>query len=353
MNKTLIILPILISSFSQLSAKSNKIVDCRLITPSTTECKPYSTKFLRTKKIIDYDKNSKLIIVKNLPLPTPKKRKMEVISVEDMIEKYVRIHDPIRFSSQYTNEELKIIERIHQKELKAKEYPLYKVKKGDSIYKISKIYRITVNDILEWNNIKDISLLKKNQQIIIPIDKKSFKSLTKKYKQKIVKRKREIKRKRKLALERRLKRKRELEEKRKLALKKKLALELKKKKAKLLYPKKTKKLLHYGNRGRYKRKLRVMATAYTSHRRQTDKTPFLAAWNNKLRIGEKSIAVSRDLLRKYGIKNKQRVKISGLSGYYIVKDKMNRRFRKRIDIYMGLNRRKALRWGRKHVTIYW
>ncbi len=30
-----------------------------------------------------------------------------------------------------------------------------------------------------------------------------------------------------------------------------------------------------------KRKLRVTATAYTSHKAQTDNTPFLAAWNNR------------------------------------------------------------------------
>jgi len=352
MNRTIIIVAILISSLNQLSAKSNKIVDCRLITPSTTECKPYSTKLLRTKKIIDYNKSSKLITVKNIPLVNSEEKKIEIISVEDMIEKYVTIHNPIRYSSQYTNEELKIIERIHQKNFQAKKYPIYKVKKGDSIYKISKIYGMTKDDILKWNNLKDISMLQRGQDIIIPIDKNRFKSLTRKYKQKLIKIKREIQRKKKLALKRKIEKKRRLEERRKLALKKKLALAKKRKEAKSLYPKKNKRL-HYRKSGSFKRKLRVMATAYTSHRRQTDRTPFLAAWNNKLRVGEKSIAVSRDLLRKYGIKNRQRVRISGLYGYYIVKDKMNRRFRKRIDIYMGLNKRKALRWGRKNVTIYW
>ena len=351
MNKNIIIIPILISSLSQLSARSHKIVDCRFISPSTTECKPYSTKFLRTKEVVDYEKSTKLIISKTLPTPITK-RKIKIVSAEDMIEEYVKVYDPIRFSTKYTNEELEVIARIHQKEARAKEYPLYKVKKGDSIYKIAKIYGITADDILEWNSIKNISLLKLNQQIIIPIDKNKFASLAKKYKQKLLKIKREIKRKQKLALQRKIEKKKRLEEKRRLALKKKLALEKKRKEAKL-YPKKSKRLHYGGKKGSYKRKLRVMATAYTSHRRQTDRTPFLAAWNNKLRVGEKSIAVSRDLLRKYGIRNKQRVKISGLSGYYIVKDKMNRRYRKRIDIYMGLNRRKALRWGRKNVTIYW
>jgi 3D (Asp-Asp-Asp) domain-containing protein len=101
------------------------------------------------------------------------------------------------------------------------------------------------------------------------------------------------------------------------------------------------------------KKLRVTATAYSSHSGQTDGTPFLAAWNNRLRPGMKIIAVSRDLLSKYGLKNGSKVKIGGLRGYYTVRDKMNKRYKKRIDIYMGMNRRKALRWGKRSVILYY
>jgi 3D (Asp-Asp-Asp) domain-containing protein len=103
----------------------------------------------------------------------------------------------------------------------------------------------------------------------------------------------------------------------------------------------------------YKNSLRVTATAYTSHRAQTDSTPNIAAWNDRLRPGMKVIAVSRDLLKKYGLKRNSRVKIKGLPGTYRVLDKMNRRYTKRIDIYMGKNRRKAYQWGKRRVTIYW
>jgi len=99
--------------------------------------------------------------------------------------------------------------------------------------------------------------------------------------------------------------------------------------------------------------LRVTATAYTSHGNQTDKTPFLAAWNNHLRPGMKIIAVSRDMLTRYGMRNGTKVRIGGLRGYYRVRDKMNKRYRKRIDIYMGLDLKRALRWGRQSVVIYW
>ena len=99
--------------------------------------------------------------------------------------------------------------------------------------------------------------------------------------------------------------------------------------------------------------LNVVATAYTSHKNQTDGTPFIAAWNNRLRPGMRAIAVSRDLLKTYGLKNKSKVRISGLPGEYTVLDKMNKRWKKKIDIYMGTDRKKALQWGRKNVTIRW
>ncbi|MEZ5536591.1 MAG: hypothetical protein R3F02_13330 [Thiolinea sp.] len=101
------------------------------------------------------------------------------------------------------------------------------------------------------------------------------------------------------------------------------------------------------------KKLRVTATAYNSLPAQTDDTPDIAAWGDRLRPGMKAIAVSRDLLKKYGLKHKDRVRISGLEGEYQVLDKMNKRWKKKIDIYMGKDRRKALKWGRKDVTIHW
>jgi len=101
------------------------------------------------------------------------------------------------------------------------------------------------------------------------------------------------------------------------------------------------------------RKLRVIASAYTSSVKQTDSTPFIAAWGYRLTPGEKVIAVSGDLISQHGLTNGSKVRISGLDGYYTIRDKMNPRYTKHIDIYMGLDTRKALRWGRRSVTIYW
>ena len=98
--------------------------------------------------------------------------------------------------------------------------------------------------------------------------------------------------------------------------------------------------------------MEVTATAYTSTPSETDDTPALAAWGDTLKPGMKAIAVSRDLI-KAGLDHNQTVRISGLEGEYIVLDKMNKRWKKKIDIYMGNNEEKAKKWGEKKVTIYW
>jgi 3D (Asp-Asp-Asp) domain-containing protein len=98
--------------------------------------------------------------------------------------------------------------------------------------------------------------------------------------------------------------------------------------------------------------MEVTATAYTSSPRETDSTPFLAAWGDTLKPGMKSIAVSRDLL-KLGLTHNKKVKIEGLKGSYIILDKMNKRWEKKIDIYMGTDVKKAKEWGKNKVTIYW
>lgn len=98
------------------------------------------------------------------------------------------------------------------------------------------------------------------------------------------------------------------------------------------------------------KKLQVTATAYNSVRAQTNSSPTLAAWGDRLKPGMKVIAVSRDLLR-LGIGHGTRVKISGLPGEYVVMDKMNKRWTRKIDIYMGKDIRAAKKWGRRKVTI--
>jgi len=66
----------------------------------------------------------------------------------------------------------------------------------------------------------------------------------------------------------------------------------------------------------------------------------------------KVIAVSRDLIDS-GLTYRTPVIIDGLPGTYLVMDKMNRRWKRKIDIYMGTSVKDALKWGRREVTIRW
>ncbi|MGB1581626.1 MAG: 3D domain-containing protein [Nevskiales bacterium] len=101
-------------------------------------------------------------------------------------------------------------------------------------------------------------------------------------------------------------------------------------------------------------KLELVATAYNSVEAQTDSTPDIAAWGDKLKPGMKAIAVSRDLL-DMGLTRGSRVWISGLGndleGEYVVLDKMNKRWKKRIDVYMGEDVKAALRFGKREVVL--
>ncbi|QKX17442.1 3D domain-containing protein [Microbulbifer sp. YPW1] len=101
-----------------------------------------------------------------------------------------------------------------------------------------------------------------------------------------------------------------------------------------------------------KKSMTVTATAYNSVKGQTDDDPWTAAWNNRLRPGDKIIAVSRDL-EKHGLTNGAKVKIEGLPGTYTVRDRMNKRYTNRIDVWMEKDIKKARKWGKKKLKIIW
>jgi 3D (Asp-Asp-Asp) domain-containing protein len=100
------------------------------------------------------------------------------------------------------------------------------------------------------------------------------------------------------------------------------------------------------------RTLVVTATAYNSVVGQTDSDPTTAAWGDSLSPGMKTIAVSRDLI-PLGLDHRAPVSIEGMPGEYRVLDKMNGRWSKRIDIYMGNDVDAAITWGRREVRIHW
>lgn len=95
----------------------------------------------------------------------------------------------------------------------------------------------------------------------------------------------------------------------------------------------------------------VAASAYNNVSWQTkDLNPSIAAWGDTLKEGMKAIAISRDLLDS-GLHHNSAVFIPLLNDTFYVKDKMNRRWRKKIDIFMGKDIKKARKWGKQHLAI--
>ncbi len=84
----------------------------------------------------------------------------------------------------------------------------------------------------------------------------------------------------------------------------------------------------------------VTVTTYTPSVEETDSTPLITASGFKINPKnpkkQRIIAVSRDLKKKYKFGKKVRITgIGKLSGTYTVRDVMNKRYRKRIDILIG------------------
>ena len=96
--------------------------------------------------------------------------------------------------------------------------------------------------------------------------------------------------------------------------------------------------------------IEVTVTAYNSFRYQTSSTPNITAWGDSLKPGMPYIAVSRDLIEK-GLVHNTLVKLEGFKGTFLVKDKMNKRWRNRIDIYMGKDIKKAEKWGKQKLKL--
>jgi 3D (Asp-Asp-Asp) domain-containing protein len=96
----------------------------------------------------------------------------------------------------------------------------------------------------------------------------------------------------------------------------------------------------------------VTATAFNSVSDQTDGHPTLTASGDSLHPGLRAIAVSPDLERE-GLVLGGAVEIEGLEGEWRVLDRMAPRWRRRIDVYMGLDEEAARRFGKRTVTIRW
>lgn len=100
------------------------------------------------------------------------------------------------------------------------------------------------------------------------------------------------------------------------------------------------------------RSTKVTVTAYNSVAWQTDSTPWIGACNIRLKESLRPIAVSRDLFEQ-GLDCGTKVALEGRQAEFVVMDKMNARWRKRIDLFMGLDIDRARRFGAKSLRIWW
>ena len=96
----------------------------------------------------------------------------------------------------------------------------------------------------------------------------------------------------------------------------------------------------------------VTVAAYNSVPSQTDSQPSVAAWGDHLEPWMKVVAVSRDLLAK-GLSRGASLRIEGLDGEFVVLDKTAARFKRRVDVYMGLDVERAKHFGIRQLRIYW
>jgi len=86
----------------------------------------------------------------------------------------------------------------------------------------------------------------------------------------------------------------------------------------------------------------VTLTTYTTSAKETDSTPNITASGFKIDtlnpMKHRIIAVSRDLKKKWRFGTKVRITGAGkYNGTYYVRDLMNKRYKKRIDILIGKN----------------
>lgn len=337
--------------FATISVGEKKVVDCKFVTGNVEQCMPYPQKLYRTELTRTKENNKKLTIVKTQPMHK-KTQRVRVINVEEMIEKHLEVYAPKRFGRNLDEiaEQMKILQELEMLKLqkmellsqkeqllqdqnmteepKRQEFALYRVGNGEFLNQIAKKFGIEAKEILALNReLKNPEILPVGYELKLPMAQERLSAILEKI---------------------------ETAPKESPST---FAQRLKTKYLSLGQEKTTRSLNEYDTQlldaAMGTRSLRVMATAYSSHAAQTDSTPNIAAWGHRLKSGMKVIAVSRDLIGKYGLTAGSKVKIHGLQGVYTVLDKMNPRFTKRIDIYMGMDYRRALRWGRRRVVLSW
>ena len=87
-------------------------------------------------------------------------------------------------------------------------------------------------------------------------------------------------------------------------------------------------------------------SAYTSRVAETDNTPCIGAGGNICKMYESGIQVFASNAFDLGTK----IYVEGI-GEGVVMDRMNSRYKNSVDVYMGYDLERALKWGRRKVKV--
>jgi len=88
----------------------------------------------------------------------------------------------------------------------------------------------------------------------------------------------------------------------------------------------------------------IVITSYNNHANQTDDSPNITATSRPVR--ENMVAASFDLLNKGLVHYGDLVYIDCMKQWYVVEDTMNRRFERRLDIFL-FNKEESLKINKK------
>ena len=91
------------------------------------------------------------------------------------------------------------------------------------------------------------------------------------------------------------------------------------------------------------KRILVTITAYSPRKGETDDTPFTTASNKRVREG--FAAISRDLEKELSLRFGDTIFIEGY-GYFQFEDRMHKRKKKQVDIFM-FDTKKALKFGKQ------
>ena len=166
-------------SISTLFAKP--MIDCRVGTGEILECNPYGKRFHIAHEIsYDHDKKT-LIVVKTLP--APEKHTVEIISVQEMMDRYIHFDEtlvtydekskPEKLAAVKESKKPALMKKSVQTPIKKKptmRYGTYTIVAGDSLSRIAYKFGLSTNELVSYNDLNKESTLRIGQKLKLPYD---------------------------------------------------------------------------------------------------------------------------------------------------------------------------------------